>query len=82
MNPKYKVEYDLDKITNNTKMVELPHIFKNSEVTPKEITKDFKKLPREIKYTNSPKYKDIDAIRNKLRMNDFDHLHFEKSLKC
>jgi len=63
-NPIYHVEFDRAKIGDANQYLALPKIFKGHPTTTKNVSKDFKILPRGIKFSSDEKYHDIDKIRN------------------
>ena len=63
-NPIYHVEFDRAMIGDANQYLALPKIFVGHPKTTKNISKDFKILPRGIKFSSSEKYNDIDKIRN------------------
>ena len=77
----YQVEFDSTKVSDASKLWELPNIFKGYQQVTSSIPYDFKTIPKEIKFSSDQKYDDIDKIRDNLRMNEFDHLNFDPTIK-
>ena len=81
INSNFIVEFDVNRAHGNfSKVLELPAIFSHRAPAPPKPSKDFKVLPRDIKYTSAEKFASIDDMRTKLRMNEMDHINYDPTL--